>query len=283
MQRFTFSQLHMGVEVRFTLFAASLAVAERAGRAGFERFSQLDSIMSDYQQKSDLNELCRSAPGYPTFVTRDLFRVLTYAQDISRRTDGVFDITIGPFVRLWRESRRAKRLPSPEELSAARGKVGYQQLLLDPVHQIVTLKQPGMVLDLGGIAKGDACDQAMLEMKRNGVFSAFIEAGGDMVCSQAPPGTKGWKVLVQGKQMLLKNCAISTSGTSAQFVEIGGKSYAHIVNPKTGLGLNSVEEVSVIGPSGLETDPVATALCINPLLAKNFPELTIRFANKKGS
>ena len=123
----------------------------------------------------------------PVSVSADLFDVLQYSQKVARLSDGAFDVTVGPFVRLWRFSRKRGVLPTPTELEAARAAVGYKKLRLDPANRTVTLLAPGMRLDLGGIGKGYAADQALGVLKEMGLRQALVAASGDIAVGDPPP------------------------------------------------------------------------------------------------
>ena len=120
LKRFEFTQYHMGVDVRIVLYAADQALAERAAGAAFDRFAELDDIMSDYRPKSELMRLCAKAGGPPVPVSKELFLAIERSQELARRTDGGFDITCSPIVKLWRKARKSRTLPPPDELAKAR-------------------------------------------------------------------------------------------------------------------------------------------------------------------
>lgn len=264
-QRFQFTQSHMGVAVRLTLYAPDRATAEKAGRAGFARFAELDAMMSDYQPSSELNRWVARAGQGAVAVSPELFEVLRAAKRVSALSEGAFDVTAAPVVHLWRESRRAGSLPDSSALEEARDRVDWRQIRLDPVHRTVEILRRGIQVDLGGIAKGYACDQAIEAMTDHGVDRAMVEAGGDIAVSGPPPGTKGWRITVRGldgEALVLAHQAVSTSGDAEQFVEVGGVRYSHIVDPRTGLGLTHRLQATVVARRGIVTDPLATALCV---------------------
>jgi len=192
--RFGFSEAHMGTIFRIVLYAPDPTTASKASRAAFDRIQTLDNIMSDYKPGSELRRLCDKAGGPPVRVSEDLFRVLAAAEEVSTRSDGAFDITVGPVVRLWRRARRRHELPDPERLAAARDLVGYDKVRLDPQARTVRLLKPGMMLDLGGIAKGDAADQALIVLKSFGVTRALVAAAGDIAVGGPPPHRAGWRI-----------------------------------------------------------------------------------------
>lgn len=266
LDRFEYSQIHMGVRVTVAMYAQDAATAQDAARAVFDKFAALEEIMSDYRPDSELMRLCAARHGESHPVSEDLFRVLESAQRMAERSKGAFDITIGPLVRLWREARKSRSLAPPETLARAREAVGWRSLHLDTEHRSVRLDRPDMRLDLGGIAKGYACDRGIEVLAQRGVDRAMIEAGGDIAASGAPPGKLGWRIDVQGlpSPIFLKNQGISTSGDAYQFVVVGGKRYSHILDPATGLGLVDRKQVTVLASDATTSDALATACSVLP-------------------
>jgi thiamine biosynthesis lipoprotein len=250
----------MGVQVRLVLYTKDEDTAKTAAKAAFARVADLEDVMSDYQRDSELMRLCRAAGSGPVTVSAELFKVLDYARKVSEASEGAFDVTIGPVVALWRESRRNKKLPDATALAETRSRVGWRLMKLDRETRSVDLTVPGMRLDLGGIAKGYAGDEAIRVMRGYGVDSALFEAGGDIVVSAPPPGKRGWEIETEdGRKLTLSDAAVSTSGHTEQFVEIDGVRYSHIVDPRTGLGLTSQYAATVTARRGITTDALATA------------------------
>ena len=262
--RFTLVEYHMGIDARIVLYAPSQEIANRACEAAFKRIADLEQSMSDYRPTSELMQFCAKPRGTRVKLSPDLFKVLERSQHISKQTGGRFDCTVGPLVQLWRKARKSKVLPSSEEILATKKLVSYRFLHLDRRNQTAWLDRDGMKLDLGGIAKGYASDEALRKLQENGVKAALIEMGGDLVLGDAPPNTEGWSVQIPnaGKTVFLKNCAISSSGDTEQFVEIGGKRYSHVVDTRTGFGLTERVQATMIAKDGFTTDPLSTALTI---------------------
>ncbi len=269
--RYEFSQAHMGTLFRIVLYAPDAATASTASNAAFDRIAKLDDTMSDYRPSSELRSLCRAAGGPPVRVSEDLYRVLAASQELTRRTDGAFDITIGPVVQLWRRARRRHELPNAQRLARARMLVGFEKLRLDPEKKTAQLSKKGMLLDLGGIAKGYAADQALDVLKKHGIRSALVAASGDIAVSATPPGRMGWRVGIAPldspkkppwRYLSLHDAAVSTSGDAEQHVEIGGKRYSHIVDPRTGMGLTGRHSVTVVACNATNSDSMATAISV---------------------
>src|SRR5438270_6922919 len=158
LKRFTFSEPHMGTMFNIILYAPDEALAKKSAKEAFARIEELNAIMSDYKADSELMKLCKKAGKGPVPVSVDLFKVLETAQMIARLSDGAFDVSISPVVRLWRKARRTRVLPSKEEINKALALVDWRKMRLDPNRHTVELLLAGMLLDLGGIAKGYAAD-----------------------------------------------------------------------------------------------------------------------------
>lgn len=268
--RYSFTEPHMGTTFRITLYAPDEAVAKKAASAAFARIAQLNRIMSDYQDDSELMKLCKQSKSEPTVVSVDLYAVLEKALEVSKQTEGAFDVSIGPVVRLWRKARRTREMPDAAALKKALELVNYRKIRLTPEGRTVQLLLVGMLLDLGGIAKGYAADAAMEVLRMHGITRALVAAGGDVVAGESPPDASGWKVAIAPLKagddpsdfLQLKNSAVSTSGELYQHVEIGGKRYSHIMDPKTGVGLIGRRSVTIIAKDGMTADAWATAICV---------------------
>jgi thiamine biosynthesis lipoprotein len=275
LSRFEFESKHMGTTFRVVFYTTDKETAKKAADAAFARVAELDGIMSDYKRDSELMRLCQAfakSVGKPVPVSPDLFVVLTKAEEVSVASDGAFDVTVGPVVQLWRQARRTQQFPDKDELAAAMAKVGYRKVKLDPQTKSVTLLTPGMQLDLGGIAKGYAADEA-LRLLRNqfGITRALVAAAGDIACGDSPPGKDAWAVDIapiakgqEPRRLKLTNAAVSTSGDLEQFVVISGVRYSHIVDPKTGLGLTGRRSVTVIARAGVIADSMTKAVMLLP-------------------
>jgi thiamine biosynthesis lipoprotein len=242
---------HMGTLVRIKVYASGEEQARTAFRAGFARIAELDEKLSDYKPGSEVNRL-------PAQASSDLFRVLEAAQALAGESGGAFDVTIGRVTRLWREARKAGRPPDDAALRAALSHTGYRKLHLDPATRGVTVDDPELQIDLGGIAKGFAADEALLAIRNCGIRSALVALSGDLAFGDAPPGRRGWRIDAGGRVLELANAAVSTSGDAEQ--RLGP--YSHIVDPATGMGIVGAGTVTVVARSGIEADGLATAISV---------------------
>lgn len=270
-QRFVYHKGAMGTVFTITLYAEDETLAKAAADAAFARVIQLNDIMTDYDRDSELMRFCLSPYGKPVKLSEDLFRVISRSQWLAEQTDGAFDITLGPVIRLWRRARRQRELPPPEYIAAAKLASGYKNLKLDSKNRTATLLKQDMALDLGGIAKGFAAEEALKVLKKHGLPRAMVAASGDLAIGDAPPERSGWNIgvdsidAVEGKHtkiVSVKNCGLSTSGDTEQYAEIEGQRYSHIVDPKTGLGLLERIGVTVIARNSIDSDSFGTAVSV---------------------
>lgn len=268
-ERFSARQVHMGVEFTVILYASDRELAQKATAAAFERIDAIDKALSDYRPDSETNRLCAQAPtAAPVEVSDDLFRVLQAALNLSKASGGAFDPTIGPLTKVWRRARRQKQLPPAEDLAEARAAVGWRNVVLHDRPPAVELRRAGMRLDFGGIAKGYAVDEGLAAIQKMGIAQALVQASGDIAVGDPPPGQPGWKTGLAplnpddppARFVWLKNQAISTSGDARQHLIVNGRRYSHILDPRSGEPISGRSSVSVIAPSGLLADGLATAI-----------------------
>jgi thiamine biosynthesis lipoprotein len=236
----------------------------------FDRVAKLNRIFSDYLVESEVSQLSKAPANQAIPVSDELFDILQQGQKLSELSDGAFDVTIGPMVRLWRRVRKSRELPTDVQIAGAKARTGFEKLVLDPKAKTVTKTVDQMVIDLGGIAKGYAADEALRILKQGGYPVALVAASGDIALGDPPPGKKGWSVGLETLEMAapgeagfeLANAAVSTSGDTRRFLLINGQRYSHIVDKQTGLGLTDRIAVSVIAPDATTSDSYATAVSI---------------------
>jgi thiamine biosynthesis lipoprotein len=193
--RYEFTEPQMGVPFKIVVYAADDEIANRAASAAFARVKALNAVLSDYEGDSELVRLSKGSPhAGPVKVSDDLFSVLAISQELSKRSDGAFDVSVGPMVQLWRRARRQRARPPADLLQRARAAVDYRAIKLDAKHKTVQLTKPRMRLDLGAIGIGYAVDEALKVLKDAGIRSAMIDASGDIGTLEAPPGTAGWRI-----------------------------------------------------------------------------------------
>jgi len=261
-QRFTGTA--MGVVVEITVDEADADRARAAARAAQEELDRLDAALSDWKASSELSAFNRSGePRAP--ASADMRAVLARGLDVARASDGRFDPTVGPLVALWRTIRRAGGLPPGDALEAERARVGWRLVRIDG--DSIVRERTDVALDFGGIGKGYGAVRALEVLRAHGCPRALVAVAGDIAAGDPPRGARGWTVQIQGEgaadeTILVANQAVGTSGGSAQWVEIDGVRYAHIVDPRTGLGATDLAQVTVVGPLDCAVDALGTALAL---------------------
>lgn len=265
----------MGSPFQIIFYTSDSVTANRLANESYALVDSLNAIFSDYEQNSELNLLCATA-GRDSFVAVSpaLFDILSIAKNAWKKSDGAFDITVGPLSRLWRKARREKKFPDASLVSATKSKTGFDKIEIDATHHSVRLKEEGMQLDLGGIAAGYMAQKVVDRLNSRGVASALVNASGDIVCSNKPPDKQAWEVAVNvpgeafellDETIKVENKSVSTSGNVFQYIEHEGKKYSHIVDVKTGYGVTLQRNVTIIAPDGTTADWLATACSILPL------------------
>lgn len=251
----------MGTVVRITVDSPDDPVA--AIRDAFARIAEIDRRLSDYKPDSEVNRLCRRRS---ILASDDLLRVLRASLDIAAESAGAFDVTLGPVIRLWREARRTRRLPEPAALIEAADRTGLANVQVRG--REIALLIPGMQLDFGGIAKGYAAGEALNILRTRGFPRSLVAASGDLALGDPPDGEPGWRVEIRQfddrRVLMEKNCGISTSGDTEQFVEIDGHRYSHIIDPHTLQPVAERLSVTVIAPEPILADALDTTLYVMP-------------------
>lgn len=263
------SQPLLGTFVTISVYDADRDKANRGISEAFGEIQRIDRVMSLHRPDSELNRLNQRAAAEPIAVSRDLFKVISVAGEISEQTEGSFDITIRPLADLWGFIWKEYRMPTESELEATLPRVNYKLIELDDARQTVRFLGPGISIDLGGIGKGYAVDRAIEKLESNGITNAMVKIGGDLRVIGAPPGRTNWTVQIEDPQkkgrrreLPLRDVALSTSGNYENFFMIQGQRYSHILNPRTGLPIRGISGCTVVAPTCAESDAYATAFFV---------------------
>lgn len=280
----------MGTRCRIVVFSPSEQEAVSAASSAFDRIAELEQVLSDYRETSEIARLVRQPHGEWHPVSTDLAAVLRASWEVWEASEGAFDPAIGPLTRLWRETRRSGTAPDPAVLSEALDRSGLHWFEIDAHADRVRFAKSGLGLDFGGIGKGWAADEAMRFLRSVGIKSALIDFGGDVLVGDPPPGRSGWSVEVMddsGRMVTIEttNRAVAASGDLEQFVEIDGVRSAHILHPQTGTGIPGPIASAVIADQAWLADALASAACVlGPehvdTLRRAYPTVTI--AVKRG-
>jgi FAD:protein FMN transferase len=236
-----------------------LAAAEQS----LDEARRLDAMLSNYRPESEWSRVNREAGGKPVPVTEELHGLLRACLQYSRRSEGTFDITVGPLMKVWGFYKGTGRWPRQAEIRMALARVGYRHVQLEPEGRTVHFTRPGIELDPGGIGKGYAVDKMLEVLKKAGIKSAMISAAGSSIYALgAPPGEDGWRVDIKDPknpekiavEVVLRNESLSTSGSYEKFFRVRGKTYSHIMDPRTGYPASGTLSVSVIAPRALDSE-----------------------------
>ncbi|MCW5937200.1 MAG: FAD:protein FMN transferase [Fimbriimonadaceae bacterium] len=235
-----FTEVHMGCGTRIVAYGGSEETVREACSAAFSRIAELEDVASDHRPQSEARRVLAS--GSRQRVSRDLHRLLARSQQVWRLSGGLFDVTVGSVT------------------AGGDGPVGFDLLGFDAELGTLKVQCPGVRLDFGGIAKGDAADQALLALARQGVESALVDCGGDIACGSPPPGAEGWSIeLPDGRVLVLARAAVCTSGP---FLPPSGR--RHLLDPRAPEREAAARRVTVCGGTGLGAEPWATVASLSP-------------------
>jgi thiamine biosynthesis lipoprotein len=272
LRRFEYSADAMGGAFTITLYCAGQKVADRAAAAAFDELERLDRMLSNYRLESEWSRVNRDADREPVKVSTQLFNLLVACVEYSRRSEGAFDISVGPLVRAW-GYRNGHGKPTPQnEVDQALAKVGFIHIRLNPENRTVQFARAGMELDPGGIGKGFAVDRMIEVLKRHGIERALVSAAGSSIYGLgAPPGSPGWPVKighpkkhdVTVAEVTLKDEALSTSGIREKSFRANGRTYGHILDPRTGRPAEGATLVAVSAPSTTDSEAWTKAVFVN--------------------
>jgi thiamine biosynthesis lipoprotein len=263
----------MGSTYSIALYGYDRVKMEAAVDAAFDEVRRLDELLSNYQPGSQWSEVNRDAATKPVLVSPELFQLLAACLEYSRESEGAFDITVGPLMKVWGFYKGSGHLPHKPEIAAALAKVGYRHIRLDPAAQTVRFDRSGVEMDPGGVGKGYAVDRMVEVLRQNGVRTALVAGSGSSIYGMgAPPDEpRGWAVKIKDPwdnrktlaEIWLKDSSMSTSGSYEKFFRAEGKIYAHIMDPRTGYPAQGSVSVSVLAPRTVDSEVWAKPYFIN--------------------
>ena len=252
----------MATRFEIVLFGKDANSLRAAGEEALNEIERLEAQLSLYRPSSEIANINARAARGPVRVEPSLFGLLQHAKQLSQETEGAFDITIAPLMRVWGLTDGKGKVPARAELAKARACVGMKRVELDSKLFTIRFARPGVMLDLGAIGKGYAIDQAAEIIREAGVMRALIHGGTSTVCAIGDD----WKIAIEDDRQKplaivdLKDAALSVSAVWGKSVEVGGKTYGHVIDPRTGKPVSRALLAAVILPSAAETDALSTAL-----------------------
>ena len=266
------SVVAMGSAYSIAVYGDDRTRMEGAVDAAFEEVHRLDEMLSNYKPESELSEVNRHASERAFAVSPELFGLLSSCLEYSRESEGAFDITVGPLMKVWGFYKGTGRLPHRAEILGALDRVGYRNVVLDSANRTVRFAKAGVELDPGGIGKGYAVDRMIDVLKQYGIRRALVSASGSSIYGMgAPPGEKGWRVQIRDPkdehktvaEVYLKDESMSTSGNYEKFFRAEGRIYSHIMDPRTGWPAQGVLSDSVIAPRTIDSEAWTKPLFVN--------------------
>jgi thiamine biosynthesis lipoprotein len=262
----------------------------------FDRVASIEDKMSANKEGTEVAAIASEAGKGYVKVSDDTYYVIEKGLEYSKKSAGVFDISIGPLVKLWGIGTDAARVPAQEEIDSKKSLVNYRDVLLNKDDKSVMLKQEGMTLDLGGIAKGYAADEAARILRENGVEHAIINLGGNVIAINGNINGNGWNIGIQNPletrgeivgSISVTDKTVVTSGIYERYLEVEGVRYHHILNPFTGYPMESgLASVTVITDSSIDADAMTKNLFYRGVedglkyLKENNPEVEAIFITK---
>ena len=282
----------MGTIIKVTLYdKKDSKIIDRA----FEKVKEIEELVSINRNGTELDKVNENAGIAPTHVSKDTFNIVKKGLEYSNLTNGYFDITIGPLVKLWSIGLPEAKVPTQAEIDEKIKYINYKDLVLDEANQTVFLKKKGMLIDLGGIAKGYTADEIASILKEEGVEQAIINLGGNVYALGEKEKNTPWKIGVQNPlenrgeivgSLSLSNKSIVTSGIYERFIEDGDKRYHHILSPFDGYPYdNNIAGVTIISDKSIDGDALSTSVFAMGVdeglkFVNNNPEIEAIFVTK---
>jgi thiamine biosynthesis lipoprotein len=263
----------MGATYTVALYGEDRVAMEAAVDAALNEAQRLDRLLSNYRPESEWSVVNRTAAGRPVKVSPELFRLLSECVDYSRESEGAFDITVGPLMKIWGFYKSSGHLAPKSEVRAALTKIGYRHIHLDAAAQTVWFDRAGVEMDPGGIGKGYAVDRMVEVLKAKGCERALVAGSNSSIYGLgAPPEEpQGWEVNIRDPKnprrgvakVYLKDMSLSTSGSYEKFFEADGRTYSHIMDPRTGYPAQGTVSVSVVAPRTIDSEVWAKPYFVN--------------------
>lgn len=244
--------------------------AKNAVFLGVKEIQRIEALISSYQSTSETSLINRNAGIKETQVTSETFGLIVRSKKISALTKGAFDISFSPLYKVWNFKSGLKAFPSEDSVLKYKKLVDYSKIKTNTELKSVFLAEKGMYISFGSIGKGYAANKAKQIMKKAGANSGFVNASGDILFWGKPLNSENWSVGITNPKLKgqylgwinVNNIAVVTSGDYEQFIEIDGKRYSHIIDPRTGYPVENVTSVTIICPDAELADALATSVSV---------------------
>lgn len=265
------SRVIMGTLCEVQVYDTNAARANGAIDAALDEMARVDRLLSNYNPASELSRMNQEASQGPFHASAELFNFIIASRQFHDDTEGTFDPTVGALVRAWGFFSRHPGVPDAEQIAAARLATGFDKVRIDPGQRTIRYAAPGLEMDPGGIGKGYAADRATEVLRRLGIRSALVSAGGSSISAIGhPPGQRAWRIAIANPAnparavavVELRDMSLSTSGISRQSLRSGSHTYSHIFDPRTGEPVENICQVTVVTQKGTAAEALSKAAFI---------------------
>ncbi len=260
----------MGSRFDITIVSRNSINADKYIKAAINEIKRIEKLISSWDIKSQTFEINQNAGIRPAKVKKELFDLINRSVNLSKLTDGAFDISYASMDKIWKFDSSMIKFPAEKTIKASVSKVGFHNIILDHKKQTVFLKLKGMKISFGGIGKGYAADMVKSLLISKGVSAGIINASGDMNTWGKQPNGEEWKVSITNPfnkkagfgVFPISNSAVATSGNYEKYVTFDNKRYSHIIDPRTGYPSIGISSVTVFAPKAELADALATAISV---------------------
>ena len=259
----------MGSDFEITVVASSQEKANRQIGVAINEINRIENLISSWKESSQTSSINKNAGIAPVKISEELFGLIQRALQISKLTDGAFDISYASMDKLWKYDGSMTQMPSKEAIKKSVAKVGYKNIIIDPKNNTVFLKNKGMKIGFGAIGKGYAADKAKKLLISNGVSGGIINASGDINSWGSKPNGSSWQVAITNPlnknkafAMLPIKDAVVTSGNYEKYVTFNSRRFSHIIDPRSGYPAQGIISVTVFAPKAELADALATSVFV---------------------
>lgn len=269
-EKSTRTEILMDTIVESTVFAEDPGLGTEALDLAYQEMHRLEGLLSRHRATSEVARINLAAGAGPVPVSPETLLLIDQAREFGELTDGAFDITVAPLLKLWRFAEGGGQVPPEESLRAAAALVDFRRVVADRGAGTVYLPVSGTEIDLGGIAKGYVVDRAVSVLRTNGITSASVDAGGDIRVIGGKPDGSPWRIGVRHPRereriiavLELRDSAVVTSGDYERYFLLDGTRYHHILDPDTGRPAAGLASVTVVAADATTADALSTAVFV---------------------
>lgn len=260
----------LGSPFEVTVIAKDSIEGESYCNQAIEEVKRIENLISDWIPTTEISNVNKQAGIQPVKVSEEVFNLVERSLQLSKLTDGAFDISYASMDKIWKFDGSMKQMPTNEDIKASVSKVGYQNVILDKTNSTIFLKNKGMKLGLGGIGQGYIADKIKELLQKEGCQSGVVNVSGDINTWGYQLDGKPWTIAIVNPMNKSKvfatfpliDSAVETSGSYEKFVVFDGKRYTHIIDPRTGFPAFGLVSVSVFAKKTELADALATSIFV---------------------